>query len=634
LSVGDAVAVADVDNDGLQDIFLTYPLKDVGSRAGLYKNLGNFRFERIEIPALTALFADAAKNGLPAGAIFFDYDNDGDQDLLVLVGYGRTRLFRNRLVEDGKLSFEDVSDEVGLTDYTISVAASVADFDHDGKLDIAIGNSPNPWLADYPTPTRFNVFALPPAEHAGDRRMFDFMHRTWHDANNGGGLNVLLHRDGRYRPLTATQLGLVGEHRWTNSIGIADLNGDGWPDLYVANDFGPDQLLINNGDATFTRVRGGIVGTIGRDTYKGMNVSIGDFDNDGRPGIYISNVHEKLQAEGSLFWQRRGDAKVAASWSDAAMGRGLLNENRFGWGAAVGDLDLDGRLDLVQANGMVDNAYDGGDNGKSKAECPDYWYWNDKIALTRPDVHGYADRWADLRGRCIFGREANRVYLHRGRHFVDVAARVGWTALGNSRGIALVDLDNRGRLDAIVTHQFAPVSIWRNERRSNAPPANWVGLQLQGDGARCNRDAIGTQVTITYQDGGQSVRQSREVMAANGFSAQGDRRLLFGLGAHTAPVEASVRWCGATTPQALTLPPGRYHRIDMAGAAANVAASPPAGGTGQQASGRPERSGADPSNGLLRTRRVRSSRDVRPGRRQRQSRFDRAWPDTSPCQRS
>ena len=95
----------------------------------------------------------------------------------MLVGYGRTRLFRNRLVEDGKLSFEDVSDEVGLTHYTVSVAGSVADFDHDGRLDIAIGNALNPYLSDYAVPTKLSVFALPQAQAPGDRRMFDFMHR-------------------------------------------------------------------------------------------------------------------------------------------------------------------------------------------------------------------------------------------------------------------------------------------------------------------------------------------------------------------------------------------------------------------------------------------------------------------------
>jgi hypothetical protein len=557
LSVGDAVAVADVDHDGLQDLFLTYPLKDDGSRAGLYRNLGGLRFERIRTPALEQLFNDPARNGLPSGAVFFDWDNDGDQDLLVLVGYGRTRLFRNRMTEDGAVSFEDVSDAVGLNDYTIAVAATVADLDRDGHLDLAIGNPINPWLPGYERPTRFNVFSLPAPASADDRRMFNVMHRTWHDANNGGGMSVLLNQRGRFTPLSDRQLDLVDEQRWTVAIGMADLNGDGWPDIYAANDFGPDQLLINQGDATFRKVRGSVAGSIGRDTYKSMNVSIADFDNDGRVGIYVSNVHEKLQAEGSMLWQLSGDARSVGAWADRAAQRGVLNENRFGWGAAVGDMDLDGRLDILQANGMVDNAYDPDAPG-----CPDYWYWNDKIALTRPDVHGYTDRWADLRGRCIFPHEKNRVYMNRGQFFVDAADRVGWSVPGNSRGIALVDLDNDGDHDVIVTHQFAPASIYRNDRPAGQP-ASWVGLRLQGDGKRCNRDAIGSKVELDYVENGMPRLQRREAIAVNGFSAQSDRRLLFGLGAASGSVTARVFWCGAAAAQTFTLQSGQYHRLAM-----------------------------------------------------------------------
>jgi hypothetical protein len=251
----------------------------------------------------------------------------------------------------------------------------------------------------------------------------------------------------------------------------------------------------------------------------------------------------------------RGDAGAAAGWSDQAMARNALNERRFGWGAAVGDLDRDGRIDIVQANGMVDDAYDA-----RYAGCPDYWYWNDKIALTRPDVHGYADRWADLRGRCIFPAERNRVYLNRGRYFVDVADRVGWAKGGNARGIALVDLDNDGALDVLVTHQFAPLSIYRNEARAGGAASSWIGLSLAGDGHGCNRDAIGTRVSIEYEGGSQW----REVYAANGFSAQGDRRLLFGLGEQRGPVRARVQWCGGGRIDTVTLETGRYHRLEMA----------------------------------------------------------------------
>src|SRR6266704_5417955 len=186
-----------------------------------------------------------------------------------------------------------------------------------------------------------------------------------------------------------------------------------------------------------------------------MNASIGDLDNNGFQDIYVSNVHEKLQAEGSLLWMNNGklDTDGAGALTDEAMSRNALNERRFGWGAAMGDLDRDGRLDIVQANGMVDNSYDPIYPG-----CPDYWYWNDKIALTHPDVHGYADRWADLRGRCIFPHEKDRVYLNRGRYFVDVAAKGGWDERGTSRAVAIADFDNDGAPDVVVTHQFAEAS--------------------------------------------------------------------------------------------------------------------------------------------------------------------------------
>jgi Na+-translocating ferredoxin:NAD+ oxidoreductase RnfD subunit len=555
LSVGDAAAVADIDNDGLQDVFLTYPLKDARDRGALYRNLGNFKFARVALPALDEIDAHPELHGLPSGAMFFDYDNDGDQDLLVTMGYGKSRLLQNQLSETGTLAFIDVTAQLGLGEYNISIAANAADYDHDGKLDLVIANVMSPTLRAYDTPVQLNIFKLPDAAFAGDRRMFDFMHRTWHNANNGGGIGLWHNTGSGFVKLPPASLGLVGEQRWTTSVGFADLDGDGWPDLYASNDFGPDQLLLNQRNGHFAMVRGDIIGQMGRDTYKGMNVTVADFDNNGFQDLYISNVHEKLQAEGSLLWMNSGKPGTAAGWSDQAAGRNVLNERRFGWGAAAGDIDLDGRLDLVQANGMVDDAYD-----KQSTGCPDYWYWNDKIALTRPDVHGFADRWADLRGRCIFPHEQNRVYLNHGRHFVDVAAQVGFTRAGTSRGVVMADLDNDGRLDLLVTHQFAPVSLYRNQAKGAA--AGWLGLDLRGNGASCNRDAIGTKVVLTYEQDGKIATQWREVMTVNGFSAQNDRRLLFGLG-HAAPsaLKVAITWCGQGPPQEVMLGSGRYHAL-------------------------------------------------------------------------
>lgn len=551
LSVGDAVAVADFDNDGYQDIFLTHSLKRAEQRAVLYRNLGDFRFQAVALPALDDMRWQPETAGLPSGALWWDYDNDADADLLVLAGFGQTRLLRNNLQETGVSDFTDVSATMGIDPYTISLTANAIDMDRDGRLDLIIGNAMNPWLAGYATPTAFNIFRLPAAEFEGDRRMYAVMHRSWHNAANGGENLFYFNRDKGFQRAELAELGLQGQ-RWTLDIGTGDLNGDGWTDLYLANDFGPDQLYLNRNGQSFELLQGRLVGELGRDTYKGMNASLGDTDGNGTLDIYVSNVHVPLQAEGSLLWANDGqvDQRGYRAFRDVASARNALNPQRFGWGAALGDIDRDGRLDILQANGMLDNSYDPLYTG-----CPDYWYWNEKIALTGPDVHGYADRWADLRGRCIFPYEANRVLLNRGRYFEDVAAQVGWDTRGNSRGIALADLDNDGDLDVIVTHQFAAATLYRNDSQ----PRHWIGLALQGNGHDCNRDALGTRVEIQLPDG--SARQWREVHASNGFSAQGDRRLLFGLGDAVGNVEIRVHWCGAQTADTYTRPVDHYHSL-------------------------------------------------------------------------
>jgi len=582
LSVGDAVAVADANQDGLQDIFLTYPLKDQGDRAALYLNKGNFQFERFPIPALAELAAHPDSEGLASGALWFDFDNDRDADLLLLVGYGKTRLLQNRLIEDGKLNFADIGKAAGIDEYTISLTANTLDFNQDGKLDLMIGNAINPYLPNYENTTPFNIFDLPEPEYPSDRRMFNVMHRSWHNANNGGENLFYVNSGQGFEKQDIAGLGLAG-NRWTIDIGTGDLNGDNWTDLYLANDFGPDELFLNQQGEKFTPVRGFLVGAIGHDTYKGMNASLGDIDNNGTLDIYVSNVHHKLQAEGSLLWLNQGnvDAVGSKAFKDSALKLNALNENRFGWGGAMGDLDRDGHLDILQANGMVDDSYDrhlgSGEKIKpgaifpapeflsssSRNSCPDYWYWNAQIALTKPDVHGYADRWADLRGRCIFPYEQNRVYLNSGKQFIDVANQVGWTEKSNSRGIALADLDNDGDLDVLVTHQFAPVSIYRND----SVPKSWLGLDLKGNGKTCNRDAIGTQVTVESETG----IQRREVQSSNGFSAQGDQRLLFGFGqiqpnnhgSNDLSTNVKIYWCGQTEPEVFNLPLNHYYQISQ-----------------------------------------------------------------------
>jgi len=245
LSVGASVEAADVNNDGLVDLLTTNPLARPEDRIQLYLNRGNFHFERVAVPALDPLRRDPAEVGLPSGALFFDYDGDGDQDLLVLVSFGRPRLLRNLLHETGQLAFHDVTDAAGLPSYVISVAANVLDYDHDGRPDLLIANAMNPYLDQYADSTRLNIFKLPPPAFPGDRRMFHFMHNGWHNADNGGR-NVLLHNrgDGTFETIDARRIGMPETH-WSLAVGTGDLNGDGWTDLYIASDFGHDDLYLN-----------------------------------------------------------------------------------------------------------------------------------------------------------------------------------------------------------------------------------------------------------------------------------------------------------------------------------------------------------------------------------------------------
>jgi len=581
LSAGDAASVGDFDNDGLLDLFICGPFKAAHDRAILYRNRGNFHFERVNVPAIDALLDDPKTHGIVSSGVFADIDNDGDEDLILTVGYGRTVILRN---DNG--TFVDVSNESGANDYTISVAANLFDMDGDGKLDLLVANALNPWLEQYVPPRPLSIFNLWKPEYKGDRRMMPFMHSSWDNARNGG-LNLLYrnvspchperakrvegspsHLPGdpstRLRSLGMTPCfqrvdskaaGLPDTH-WSLAIATGDLNHDGRPDLYIANDFGPDDLYLNDGGGKFHKVEGKIVGEISHDTYKGMNASMGDIDRNGYLDIYVSNVHMPLQAEGSLLWM----TYPGPEFHDEATQRGALNEHRFGWGGAMGDLDNDGWLDILQANGMIDDRFD-----KKFEQCRDYWYVNEKLMRSGPEIHTYADMWGDLRGYCINPHESNRVYLSRGNvdklQFVDVAPQLGWKAEPPSRGMLLADFDNDGALDVAVTHITAPITMYRNTRNDRGD-AHWVGFDLRGNGTTCNRDAAGSTVTISYVENGKRATQMREIAIQNAFAAQGDRRALFGLGNYKGDVGVEVKWNnGGVTKFRAT--PNRYQRVQQ-----------------------------------------------------------------------
>ena len=566
LSVGASAEVADVDGDGREDVLLTSPLAVPRDRVVLWLNRGGLRFERAEVPAFAPFTGAPREHGLASGALFVDYDNDGDQDLLVLVSFGAPRLLRNMLVETGKPGFEDVSERAGMPAYTISVAANVIDYDRDGRPDLLIGNVLSTVLREYHDSTRLNIFALPAPAYDGDRRMFAFMHDGWHDAANGGS-KLLLHNrgDGTFETVDPVKIGL-GETHWTTAIGTGDFDGDGWTDLYLANDFGPDDVYMNEQGRRFRRVQGRMFGDVGRDTYKGMNSAVADFDRNGWPDVYVSNVHHALQAEGSLLWMNDGPANGTPAFHDEAAARGALNEDRFGWGAAVGDLQNDGWLDIVQGNGMVDDRLD-----RRYPGCPDYWYVNHKLMQSPRAIHVYADMWGDLRGRCIYPNEARRVYLNRGAdarpEFVDVADAVGLTRRDNSRGVALADFDDDGRLDVLIANQHGGPTLLSNvavPRAGQAPSSSatdeahrWIGLDLVGDGRTCSRDATGSTITVLLPGQRPIVREAHR---ADGFSAEGDPRIHIGLGQWSGEVPLTIRWCGGAK-RSYRLASNAYHVV-------------------------------------------------------------------------
>jgi len=563
MGVGDSVAVGDFDEDGLQDLFFTNTIKGDEDRNALYKNLGNFQFERIPLPMLDQQNREVEKFGVPTGSIFVDYDNDGDLDLFIARYFGSPILLKNMLRETGRAEFKDVTQEVGLEEYTNSVNANFLDANRDGKLDLIIGNWLSIYLSDYPTPTRLNLFRLPSEEYPGDRRMFHFMINSWINADNGG-LNYLYlaQGDGTFQRQDSAAWGLPETH-FTFAIGTGDLNHDGWTDMYIANDFGPDDLYLNQKGTGFQRIQGKIYGSIGKDTYKGMNASLGDLDRNGYLDIYVSNVHRTLLAEGSLLWMLGpSEDSFVPSIKDRATQMGVLNEGRFGWGATLADFNNDGWLDIAQANGMVDDTFD-----KKYDPCPSYWYINEKLSRSPASIYSYSDMWGDVRGQCIYAQEKNRLYLNRGNNtkpeFIDIADQVGLSEKGNSRGMAAVDLDNDGRLDLVVTHMYKRASIYHNTAMPNEK-MNWLGLELVGNGTTCNKMGAGSTVKVEYQDeGGEKISQMREVQVVNGFSAQDDRRVHFGLGSYQGPVTVRVNWCGMVERTYTHLDLNKYQKITM-----------------------------------------------------------------------
>lgn len=557
LSVGSSVSIGDLNRDGLMDLVLISPLAVPGERIRVYLNRGSFHFERHPVDALSRFEGPQATHGLPSGSSLVDIDGDGDLDLTVAVSFGPSLVLLNQLTERGELDFVDKTQAMGLIGHHTSIHAGWLDVNQDAHLDLLIANVIPTHLPGYDTPKPFNLFDLPQPEYEGDRRALRFMHDGWHDANNGGVNELYL---GSANLVFKRSQALPPETRWSLAACYTDIDQDGWTDIYVANDFGPDRVYRNINGNAFESIEGQGFGDIGKDTYKGMNCSVGDVDNDLRGDLYISNVHQPLQAEGSLLWINKSTAAKGIDLENQAVQRNALNEHRFGWGAGFGDLNNDGWVDLVQGNGMVDDRLD--PKGYARK---DYWYVNHKLMQSGPDIHTYADMWGDIRGREIFPNEARRVYLNHGDAmpgvFGDVADKVGVTQGDNTRGVTLADFDNDGDLDLLFANQHGNIHLHQNTLMDQGrSDTHYLSLELVGDGVHTHPSALGTQVTVSYEQDGQTRQQWREKSSSTGLSAQADPRLHFGLGSYQGKVQVEIHWYGGEV-EHLQLSPDQHHVV-------------------------------------------------------------------------
>jgi hypothetical protein len=506
-ALGACVSVADVNNDGWPDLYFTS--SRFGASNALYINQkdGTFRDAAAEA-GVGAL--NRAGEGVSMGAVWGDYDNDGLEDLLVYK-WGYPQLFHNL----GNGHFEDVTAQSGLRTWMNSNGAVWFDFDRDGLLDL--------YITGY---FRSDIDFW----HLKTTRI---MQESWEFASNGGK-NLLFKNlgHGHFKDVTDS-LG-VGSTRWTLAAAAADFNDDGWPDLYLANDYGPEELYLNHEGKRFELAHAGLED----DSKSGMAVALGDVYNRGEHDVFVTNISEK----GFLFQGnnlRLNFLKELGKFNEVATG--VVADAGWAWGAQFGDLNNDGLLDLVVANGFI-----------SADSTRSYWYAMSKIAGAQGNIFEDAKNWPAIGSASLSGYERSRVLLNRGPAgggFVDVAPEAGVTDLLDGRGVAMADLFNRGLLDVVVANEKGRALLYRNDSDGRSPSpegrggqgvrTHWVELKLVG--TRSNRSAIGAEVTAEIGPG----RQRQVVDGGSGFCSQNDRRLHFGLGNQRLG-RVTIRWPSGT----------------------------------------------------------------------------------------
>ena len=509
-SMGAAVSIVDYNRDGWPDIYATNSA--IGSKNHLYRNNHDGTFTDVA-DELGIADVNQSGTGVSMGAVWGDYDNDGYEDLY-LVKWGKPELFHN---DQGK-HFTRVSDQAGLPPWINANSAVWLDYDHDGKLDL--------FVAGY-YPEDVNLW------HLRDTHM---MPESFEYAKNGGR-KYLFHNlgDGHFEEVSA-KAG-ISSRRWALASAAADLSGTGYPDLFVANDYGVSELYVN--DHGHFHEAGKETG-VGFAPKSGMNVSFGDIFDQGKFSIYVSNISEEgVLIQGNNLWVPQAGA--ALKYDNMARDLGV---ELGGWsfGAQFGDFSNDGNLDLYLANGYI-----------SLNRQKSYWYDFAKVAGGNSSIISDAANWPSFNGRSLSGFQQKRLWLNDGEgKFVDVAQAVGATDTYDGRSVALADLWNTGSLDIVVANQSGPLLVYKD---TASPQNHWIEFSFEG--TMSNRSAIGAEITL-YWNGKEQLQQ---VSGGSGFASQNDRRAHFGLGKNPKIEKAVIHWPSGAMQTLDNLTPDRLYTV-------------------------------------------------------------------------
>jgi enediyne biosynthesis protein E4 len=494
---GGGVAFLDYDNDGWPDVVVVQgstveQLRRGGSpKCELFRNKRDGTFERVtEAAGLKA-------SGWGMGVAAADYDNDGWVDLYI-TSFGPNTLYRN----NGDGTFTDVTEKAGVGDPRWSSSAAFGDYDLDGDLDLYVVNYvsmdldqlPEPICRYRGTPTICGPRDLPGAS--------DSFYR-----NNGDGTFTEVSREsGASDPDKRYGLGAV----W------GDVDNDGDPDLYVANDFGPNFLFINQGDGTFEEF-GLVSGTaLSGDGLEqaGMGIDIADYDNDGLMDIFVTHFAHDY----STLYRNTGDLM----FEDVTGRVGIQAWEWFvvSWGTHLADVDHDGWKDIFHANGHVYPFLEQAGLDEEYRQAP-------SLFLNRGDGT-FQDASSDI------GPESQRKMV--------------------GRGTAMADYDNDGDLDFLIANLSGSPQLLRNDL---APGTNWVMFRLKG--TKSNRDGIGARVKI--RAGG--VEQVHEVRRNVGIYSSSDARVHFGTGKASQIELVEIFWPGEQIQRFEGVAANRHYLIDQ-----------------------------------------------------------------------